>query len=364
MTGGDDLQEGTLFSLSANGSGFKLRHTFTGGATDGSSPSESLILSGSTLYGMTYHGAWPRADLVVSGSALFGMTDRGGGSGCDGSGCGVIFSLRTALKDLLTVVRSGTGTVISTPSGIDCGETCRATYVLNARVTLAASPAAGSTFSGWSGDCKGRGTCKVVVNAAKSVGAAFDAVTCTYTISGKSKAFNYQAGTVKVSITAKAPQGSGPANCAVPDISKEGDWIDLSSFVFQNNKGSVQVSVPLNDSSSGRSGTVTVADKEFTVTQKAKPCTLLLSASSGSIPASGGPGSFTVTADPADCTFTATDNKDWITIDSGTPGAGAGEIDYTAGENTARSSRSGSIKVIADQNKASKTYTVKQAGAQ
>jgi hypothetical protein len=54
----------------------------------------------------------------------------------------------------LTVGRSGTGTgtVTSTPAGVNCGSDCFEIYPNGAVVTLAATPAAGSTFVGWSGD--------------------------------------------------------------------------------------------------------------------------------------------------------------------------------------------------------------------
>jgi beta-lactam-binding protein with PASTA domain len=41
-------------------------------------------------------------------------------------------------------------------------------------VTLAASPASGSSFTGWTGACSGTGTCTVTMDAAKSVTATFD----------------------------------------------------------------------------------------------------------------------------------------------------------------------------------------------
>jgi outer membrane protein OmpA-like peptidoglycan-associated protein len=75
----------------------------------------------------------------------------------------------------LTVSKSGsgTGTITSTPSGINCGATCRANFTAGSSVTLAAAPASGSTFTGWSGACSGTGPCTVTMSEARTVTAAF-----------------------------------------------------------------------------------------------------------------------------------------------------------------------------------------------
>ena len=83
---------------------------------------------------------------------------------------------------LLTVTKAGNGagTVTSNPAGINCGSTCSASYASGTKVTLTATPAAGSTFTGWSGGgCSGTGTCTVTMDAAKSVVATF---TGSYTL--------------------------------------------------------------------------------------------------------------------------------------------------------------------------------------
>ena len=61
-------------------------------------------------------------------------------------------------KAILSITRAGTGsgTVTSSPTGINCGSDCYQPYPLNTLVTLTATPAdANSTFAGWSGheDC-------------------------------------------------------------------------------------------------------------------------------------------------------------------------------------------------------------------
>ncbi len=61
---------------------------------------------------------------------------------------------------------SGTGTVTSSPAGINCGSVCTAEYNPNTVVTLTATPAADSIFMGWSYGCSGTGDC--VVNMGSS----------------------------------------------------------------------------------------------------------------------------------------------------------------------------------------------------
>ena len=85
----------------------------------------------------------------------------------------------------LTVTKAGagSGTVTSSPAGINCGTACAASYASGTVVTLTASPSSGSVFAGWSGACTGAGsTCQVSMNAAKTVTATFNAQMHTLTV--------------------------------------------------------------------------------------------------------------------------------------------------------------------------------------
>jgi hypothetical protein len=86
----------------------------------------------------------------------------------------------------LTVTRTGggTGTVTSSPPGINCGGTCSGLFSRDATVTLTATPDAPAVFAGWSGaGCSGTGTCVVTLGAAQTVTASFVAGLDFYTAS-------------------------------------------------------------------------------------------------------------------------------------------------------------------------------------
>ena len=79
------------------------------------------------------------------------------------------------LREALSVTKAGrgTGTVISSPAGINCGTTCSFSYVQGSSVTLTAQPAKGSTFAGWAGICTGKAACAVSMLGARAVRASF-----------------------------------------------------------------------------------------------------------------------------------------------------------------------------------------------
>jgi uncharacterized repeat protein (TIGR03803 family) len=103
---GGALDVGTVFKISVNGTGYALLHTFTGSTLDGAYPSfASLVMYGSTLYGMTSEGgasgggtifkinvngtgfavlhsfasgSCPYGSLTLIGTTLYGVTLYGG----------------------------------------------------------------------------------------------------------------------------------------------------------------------------------------------------------------------------------------------------------------------------------------------
>ena len=118
------------------------------------------------------------------------------GGGCSGTGtCQATLSADTTItatftknaapKKNLTVNKTGTGTgsVSSDPTGIDCGGTCTAQFNQSSPVVLTAHPDSGSTFGGWSGGgCSGTGTCRVPMSADTTVTATFTLIPPQHTL--------------------------------------------------------------------------------------------------------------------------------------------------------------------------------------
>ncbi len=98
---------------------------------------------------------------------------------------------------------AGSGSVTSTPGGIDCAMTrgvvaghCTAEFVEGTMVTLAATTSAGS-FAGWGGACSGVDACVVTLSEARTVTARFDPPTFAMVITasgGGSGAVTSQSG--------------------------------------------------------------------------------------------------------------------------------------------------------------------------
>lgn len=74
----------------------------------------------------------------------------------------------------VTVAGAGSGTVSSGDASIACPPTCSHFYMSTGPVTITATPAAGSTFSGWSGSCSGSApTCTLSMTSNQAVTATF-----------------------------------------------------------------------------------------------------------------------------------------------------------------------------------------------
>lgn len=114
----------------------------------------------------------PNSNLYSGAASGVSVTNV---SGCSASMTANFAAPGGTTTHQLSVTKSGTGTgtVTSSPAGINCGSTCQASFSSGQQVALTATPAAGSTFAGWSGACTGTATCMVTMDAPRSVTATF-----------------------------------------------------------------------------------------------------------------------------------------------------------------------------------------------
>jgi uncharacterized repeat protein (TIGR03803 family) len=186
-------QCGTIFKLDTKGVETVL-HSFTG--TDGSLPLGGLVIDPQgNLYGTTSSnifeldtsgnltalydftggadGGNPRAPLLRdSAGNLYGTANSGGSSGS-----GVVFELPATTSPVFNIATTfsgnGTGTVASSPSGINCPPDCISAFPVGTTVTLTATPTGGSTFGVWSGNCATTNANDCTVNSTQDLDAIF-----------------------------------------------------------------------------------------------------------------------------------------------------------------------------------------------
>ena len=148
-------------------------------------------------------------------------------------------------------------------------------------------------------------------------------------------------GSVSVSVT---------PNCAWTAVSNTA-WITITSG-GGTGPGTVTYSVAPNTSIE-RTGTLTIAGQNFTITQS-DGCVYTLSPTSASFSSAGGSSSVSVSTDAA-CHWSSRSHAAWITITSSTNGPGNGTVSYTVAQNSG-TTRSGNLTI------AGKSFTVTQEG--
>ena len=127
------------------------------------------------------------AAVTLTATAASGYDFSGWSGGCAGAAptCTLTLSANQTVTatfsarapSLLTVTKTGNGTVSSIPAGINCGSDCSESYPANTAVTLTATAASGYGFTGWSGGCAGTApTCALILSADQTVTATFSAI--------------------------------------------------------------------------------------------------------------------------------------------------------------------------------------------
>lgn len=152
------------------------------GNGSGSVTSSPAGISCGTQCSATYDNG---TQVTLTATPVSGSTFTGWGGACTGTAPCIItlnantsvtatFSLN-AVALTVTLAGTGSGTVTSSPAGINCGTTCSAPFDSGTQVTLTATPAQGSTFAGWTGgSCSSNPSCVLTLTANAQVTATFN----------------------------------------------------------------------------------------------------------------------------------------------------------------------------------------------
>jgi len=123
-------------------------------------------------------------------------------------------------SSILSVTKTGLGSITSAPAGISCSGTCNAPFANGTTVTLTALPVTGYYFAGWSGACTGQGTCTLTMNSNQSATANFSQIPAgnqllTVTVTGAGSVSTNPAG-LNCSTTCSYPFPNGTAVSLIP----------------------------------------------------------------------------------------------------------------------------------------------------
>jgi len=131
--------------------------------------------------GTCNHNYPSNTQVTLNATPASGYTFSGWSGACSGTGpCTVTMTQGLSVGATftqaftLTVSTTGSGTVTSSPSGINCPGTCSYNYSSGTHVTLSEMPATGYQFAGWGDGCSGTGSCTVTMNQNLTVDATFN----------------------------------------------------------------------------------------------------------------------------------------------------------------------------------------------
>jgi hypothetical protein len=155
---------------------------------------------------------------------------------------------------------------------------------------------------------------------------------CTFTVGPQNPTFSAAGGPGSLVVTPSASACNWSASTSTP-------WITLQS----KSSSTVQpYTVAANASSSQRTGSISIAGQNVTISQSGA-CTYSISPGSGIFAVNGGMMSINVTS-PSACPWTVVSNANWINVMSGTPASGTGWVTLQAAANSG-APRSGTVTI-------------------
>ncbi len=160
------------------------------------------------------------------------------------------------------------------------------------------------------------------------------AAACSYAISPTSQSLPAAGGPGTVAVTT-----TGGCNWTATNPAS---WVTITSGASGNSSGSVGYTVAANTATTGRSATLTIAGRTFTVTQAAAACTFTVSPRTIAGAQAGDSGTITVTTQTG-CAWSASTPVTWITLTGAGPGSGA--TAYTIAANTGSAPRTATLMV-------------------
>jgi len=170
--------------------------------------------------------------------------------------------------------------------------------------------------------------------------------TCTFTLNPTSRSVPATPDTIgTITVTASS------STCARTAISDSPDWLTISFGNTGTGNGSIGYRVDTSDVAQIRSGSITVGNARFTVTQAAAACTLDINPLSARVTPQAGSGSIRLTTR---CRWSAASSVPWLTTTSA--GTGDGIVSYSYEANSTTALRTGIITI------GTRTFSLTQEG--
>ena len=353
-------------------------HTFTvtqsGGCTYSTTPSSTTVSASATTGSVAVSTATGCGWTASSAVSWITITSGGSGSGNGSVGYSVAANTSTTSRTGTLTVAGRTTTITQegaactygiSPVGANVGS---AATTGNVAVTAANGCAwTASSSASWitvTGGANGSGSGQVAYSVAANPGTSTRNGTMTiagqtFTVTQAGQTCTFSLSPVSTSVPAGATSGTvsvDTLNGCTWNASASATWISITSGGSGTGDGTVAYNVAANQSLSSRTGTISVGDQTFTITQAGVVCSATIAPVSASVGSSGASGSVAITLPSSACQWTASSDSSWATI-AGTPsGSGSATLNYSVAANSSTSSRSATLTI------AGRSFSITQAG--